>query len=158
MVQATAERTGAAKKKPNWWTTFAVVGCVVVVLFVLSRPAKLSAAWGDDYDAALSAAAETDRRVLIAFHSAGCPPCAAMERMVIDTAVVRDALADFVPVRLDVRKNLAIATRYGVRATPTYVITDPDGHLVDGFEGYRGKDAFVGFLKHALTLPPHDTR
>ena len=55
--------------------------------------------------------------VLVEFHSPGCGPCRAMQ------PVVSELIARGVPVRqVNVAAEAAIATRYRITSTPTYVV------------------------------------
>ena len=138
--------------RPQHWGPTLLIAATFALYFFLSRPAAAPAGWGDDYDAALKDAAATHRNVVIEFYSEGCPPCAAMERSVLGTPVVREALLGYLPVRLDVNRRDEAARRYQVFATPTYVILDEAGRMLAQRAGYLSKEEFVAFLKENAPL------
>jgi len=132
---------------PRRWGPTLLIAATFILYFFLSRPAAAPAGWGDDYKAALKDAGASGRHVIIAFYSEGCPPCAAMDRSVLGTPEVRDALFGYLPVRLDVNRHHEAASRYQVFATPTFVILNEAGRLVARREGYQSNEEFVAFLK-----------
>lgn len=134
------------------WGPTLLIAAALVIYFFLSRPAAAPAGWGDDYEAALRDAGATSRHVVIAFYSEGCPPCAAMDRTVLGSPEVREALSGFLPVRLDVNRHSEPARRYQVFATPTFVVTDQAGQPLAQRQGYQSKEEFVAFLKEYV--PP----
>jgi thioredoxin-related protein len=134
------------------WGPTLLIAATLMLYFFVSRPAAAPAGWGDDYEAALKDAVATGRHVVIAFYSEGCPPCAAMDRMVLGTPEVREALLGYLPVRLDVNRQREPARRYQVLATPTFVVTDEAGRPLAQREGYLSKEEFVAFLKE--NAPP----
>jgi len=127
-------------------------GPLVLILGVLafyvygSRSVEEPPGWGHDYQAALVEAKASGRNVLLAFHSPGCPPCAAMDRTVLRSEAVRDAMASFVPVRIDAWESPDVSKRYQVFATPTYVIARPDGTPMSAAHGFLSEEEFVSFL------------
>ena len=138
-------------RAPRWGPTL-LIASAFVLYFLLSRPAAAPAGWGDDYQTALEAAGATRRHVVIAFYSEGCPPCAAMDRTVLGSPEVREALSGYLPVRLDVNREREPASRFQVFATPTFVITDEAGRELARREGYQAIEEFVAFLKENAPL------
>ena len=141
-------RPGRARR----WGPTLLIASTLMLYFFLSRPAPAPAGWGDDFEAALRDAAATSRHVVIAFYSEGCPPCAAMDRTVLGTSEVREALLGYLPVRLDVNRQREPASRYQILATPTFVVTDGAGRPLAQREGYQSKEEFVAFLKENAPL------
>ncbi len=140
-----------AERTQRWGPTL-LVAATLAFYFFLTRPAPAPAGWGDDYQAALKDASTSQRHVVIAFYSEGCPPCAAMDRTVLGTAEVQEALAGYLPVRLDVNRHREPASRYRVFATPTFVIADEAGRPLAQRQGYQSVAEFVAFLKEHAPL------
>ncbi len=144
------------------WGPALLFGGVAALYFVTTRPSPVSEGWGTDYRAARAEAARTagsksdGRKVLIAFYMDGCPPCAAMDRLVLSTAAVRSALDAFVPVRVDVDKERELANQFEVLGTPTYAVVDADGGILAKCEGYQPVAAFMKFLAGSATLGERD--
>jgi len=102
----------------RWGPTLPIASALVLYFF-LTRPTAAPAGWGNDYEAAIQEAGATGRNLILAFYSEGCPPCTAMDRTVLGTDAVRRALAEYVPVRVNVASQPELARRYQVFATPT---------------------------------------
>jgi thioredoxin 1 len=70
----------------------------------------------------------TDKLVVAEFHMEGCPSCRTM-------APVLDSLAremeDVIFVRVDARRNMDVALRYGVVATPTFLLFCRETYLTE---------------------------
>ena len=125
---------------------------LVVLYYAVAGHSTPPQGWGSDYAAAIGTASETDRNVVVAFYSKGCPPCAAMDRNVLGSEAVRGELAGFVPVRVDAFQERELANRFGVQGTPTYAVIDPQGRLLARCDGYQPEERFVAFLRQALVL------
>lgn len=115
-------------------------------------PSAALAGWTGDFDAALLKAKPSESKLLVAFSMKGCPPCVAMDRMVLGTPPVKAALRSFVPVRIDVDEYPEIANRYSVFGTPTYAIVNAKGELLIKCEGYQPVSSFVTFLERGSAL------
>ena len=142
--------------------TLLLVLMTLAVGYLATRRPNVPVGWGEDLDAALAQATTSDRRVLIAFYMRGCAPCEIMDRDVLPARNVRKALESLVPVRLNVEEAAEVASRYGVYAAPTYVVTDSKGSLVATVMGYHTEDEFIDFLARAssptsASIPPSGT-
>ena len=138
--------TRRSARAERWGPTL-LIAATLTVYFFLTRPAAAPAGWSDDYEAALKDAAATKTHVVIAFYSEGCPPCAAMDRTVLGTPKVREALFGYLPVRLDVNRQREAASHYQVFATPTFIVANEAGRPLARSEGYQSINEFVAFLK-----------
>ncbi len=142
-------------RRSRWGLVF-LIGCVVALYSITTRPATIPEGWGTKYEAALTEATAGNRNLVVAFHMNGCPPCLLMDRSVLGSAGVRSALADFVPVRVDVDKRPDLAARFSVLATPTYAVLDAQGRLIAKREGYQPVETFVTFLEQATAAAHPD--
>jgi thiol:disulfide interchange protein len=141
-----------APTRAGRWAPTLLIASAFGLYFLVSRPAAAPAGWGDDYASAMRDAGATQRHVIIAFYSEGCPPCAAMDRTVLGTPEVRAALLGYVPIRLDVNRDREAAQRYQVVATPTFVVINEAGSVLVRREGYQSVEEFVAFLKDHTPL------
>lgn len=128
-------------------------GPVLLIVGVLAfywygtRPVGEPPGWGHDYAAAISQAQSSGKKLLLAFHSPNCPPCLAMDRTVLRSETVINAMSPFVLVRLDTSAEGAeVAGRYGVMATPTFIIIQPDGRPLVQADGFLSEEQFIHFL------------
>ena len=149
------EQIGAPPpKRRSQWGTVVLILAVVGLYILATRPAPPPEGWSTDFQAAISEAESTDRKVLAAFHMPGCPPCTVMNRTVLNREAVRHALGGYVPVQVDTSAHPELAARWGAYATPTYAVIDPDGRLVAKCEGLQTVEQLVKFLKRAGDSPP----
>ncbi len=138
-----------------WGLAFFVV-CLIALYSITAGPAVVPEGWGTDYEAALTQATTGKRNVVVAFHMSACPPCLLMDRTVLGSSAVQEALGGFVPVRVDVDERRDLSARFGVFATPTYAVLDTEGRLVARCEGYQSVKAFVTFLERGAAASLRD--
>jgi protein disulfide-isomerase len=107
-------------------------------------------AWADDYASAQQQAAQSGKPIILFFTAEWCVPCRIMKRSVLaDEHVEATVNAGFTPVTIDVDDpDVAAAAlrRYRVGATPTTIITDAQGNVLEQVEGGMGKSDFLKLL------------
>jgi thioredoxin-like negative regulator of GroEL len=87
--------------------------------------------------------------ILLEFQTEGCPACVYMDREVFSRPEVAEALADWVPVRVDGNVERALSAQYGIEAFPTFLALAADGQVLAGFVGAREFTEFIDFLQLA---------
>lgn len=103
--------------------------------------------WARDYDEAFTRARAEGKLVMVDFYTDWCGWCKRLDRTTLSDPRVRQALARFVPVRLDAEKDgRAQADRLGVRGYPTIVFLDPAGAEVGRIGGYLEPGPFLAEL------------
>lgn len=143
-----------SRDRPSRRGPLLLLALVLVIYFVLNRPAGPPAGWGADFPAAMAEAARTDKKVVLAFYMKECPACVAMDRSVLGASAVRQVLEEFIPVRVDVDQERELANRFQVFGTPSFAILDSSGRLLNRCEGYQPVEIFLGFLKQAVDSQP----
>jgi len=106
--------------------------------------------WLYDLEAGRQTAAQQDRLLFVEFYSPTCGVCTRMDRDVFSQESVVEALADFVPVKLDVGTHQDLAASYGVLAVPTLIVMDSQGTLIARYVGYLEPDELIAFLEGVL--------
>ena len=136
---------------------FAVAAVVVIILILVkdrldsrSRPSGSPVEWSNDYTAALTAAKEQSKPVLLAFHADWCPPCNQMKSTTYHDSEVISTVAKFIPVMIDVDRQKELTDRFGVEGYPTYIVTDQSGGVIETFAGYYTSSEFIQTLNAAL--------
>ncbi|HLE67695.1 MAG TPA: thioredoxin fold domain-containing protein [Burkholderiales bacterium] len=108
-------------------------------------------------------AARANKRVIVFFEQEGCPACLKMARTTFADRSVSDVLRRrFVMVALDIhgarettwldgkpRPEKDLARYLGIQATPTVLVLDEHGKVVERFVGYRNPRAFGAILQAA---------
>ena len=108
-------------------------------------------------------AAKAGRRVILFFEQEDCPACLKMARTTfVDSAVTERLRSRFVLIAVDLfgardtvwtdgvgQSEKTFAAKLGIRATPTVMILDEHGKIVQQFVGYRDAKAFAAILHAA---------
>jgi thioredoxin-related protein len=148
--------TPSTTRRFRWGPALLVI-CVLAFYYVMTRPPPIPEGWGTDFDAAMAEAAATDKRLVVAFSMHGCAPCVAMDRSVLPDKRVREALEAYIPVRVEIDRQMDVAARFGIFGAPTYAVIDAMGSVLAGCEGYQPVDQFIKFLAYGLEAEPPDT-
>lgn len=149
MSDTVAQRKRTTSNQWSRWAPTGIVVLLALIFIVSTRSASTPEGWGHDYEAAMIEAVEKQHPVLIAFHSNNCPPCIAMDRYVLTTPIVIEAVKRFTPVVVDMYKRFDLAEKFKVDGTPTYAIIDQKEKLHGKIVGFHDADDFVRFLNNA---------
>lgn len=134
-----------------WWRWFWRVTLVVSLGYVWHSfyvPSN-NVSWADEYASAQQQAAQSGKPMILFFTAEWCVPCRIMKRNVwADEQVEAIVNAGFTPVKIDVDDpaSTAALNRYRVGATPTTIITDPQGDVLERAEGGISKADFLELL------------
>jgi len=150
---------GSACSRPscrqNRWVLLVGVLAVGAIYLYSQRPAGPSAVdWRKDYERGMAEAQQSGQRVLLAFKARWCPPCKQMDRDVFTQKAAANALADFVPIQIDVDDERRIADRFDVTELPTFIVLTSEGKPLTHQTGGMVLEEFVAFL--ASTETPND--
>jgi thioredoxin 1 len=114
-------------------------------------------AWADNYSSARLQSAQSGKPIILFFTGKWCVPCRIMKRNVwADEKVTASVNAGFIPLTIDVDDPDTAETlsRYRVGATPTTIITDPDGKVLQRVDGAMGKTDFLELLGKRISSDP----
>lgn len=99
------------------------------------------------HDAALAAAREQDRLLLIDFTAASCEPCARMSRTTwVDDRIVAWVREHAIAIQVDIDEQPEIAARYGIKAGKA-VVALRDGDTIDDIFGNQTADELLTWLE-----------
>ena len=131
-----------------FWLTFLVVS-LGYAWYCFYVPYNSNIAWAGDYSLAQQQASQSGKPIIIFFTATWCVPCRIMKRNVWgDKQVVASVNEGFIPVMIDLDDPAAAKTlsRYQVRATPTTIIADPQGKVLQQVLGGMSKAEFLELL------------
>ena len=104
--------------------------------------------WSDDPQLALTQSRNMQLPILVYATSERCGYCRKMERETwANPDIVQQVEADFVPLRIDAKRDAGLISKLRVRAYPTTVLIAPDGRIITGAEGYQAPGELSGMLR-----------
>lgn len=102
--------------------------------------------WLTSLDEGLAAAKAQNKPVVVDFFATWCGPCKLMDAEVWPRPEVISAAAGFVPVKVDVDQNQALANEYKIEGVPTMVFLDAAGKETGRQVGMVEADELVKLL------------
>jgi thiol:disulfide interchange protein len=106
-------------------------------------------AWKLDYSEALKVAGKEEKLVVLDFYAEWCGACKLMDRDTYSKDKVIKALSGYVPLKIDVDEESALAEKYKVVYLPTTLVLDAEGDVILSAEGYLDPKDFISMLKKA---------
>jgi thiol-disulfide isomerase/thioredoxin len=92
---------------------------------------------------AVAEAGQVGQPTLVWFHADWCHVCQQVKPEVVNLGQEFEGKVKFVRLNVDDRESQAAMRRYGVRATPTFVLLDSAGQVRGNVPGWPGFQAFV---------------
>ncbi|PCJ81252.1 MAG: thiol:disulfide interchange protein [Bacteroidetes bacterium] len=141
-------KLGAGKFWQVFWLTFLVVSLGYAWYSFYTPSNRI--VWADNYIIAQQQAFETEKPIILFFTGKWCSPCRIMKRQVwADDQVMSIVNAGFIPVIIDVADTSAVQAliQYRVHVTPTTIIINPKGIVLDKRLGGISKDEFLEMLE-----------
>ncbi len=117
---------------------------LAIALFIIAASSPDRIPWTSDLDAALARAKSENKPVMIDFVADWCGPCKSMDASAFSNAgVIRKAQA-FIPVRIDIDKQKAVAAKYdglarayGGAGIPNILFLSSNGTKIKQIIGYK---------------------
>jgi len=140
-------RSKSGRFSQVFWLTFLVLSLGYAWYSFYAPSNRI--AWAENYTTAQQQAVESDKPIILFFTGTWCSPCQIMKRQVwADEQVMETVNAAFIPVTIDVDNSDAGPTlsRYGIVATPSTIITDSKGNVLQQRHGGMSKAEFLELL------------
>jgi len=138
------------KSHPFWrwfWLTFLVVS-LAYAWYSFYAPSN-DIKWANDITSVQKLTTDSGKNTLLFFTGRWCSPCRIMKREVFaDNEVEKIINSQFIPVMIDIDNpnTKEIVKHYKVGATPTTIIIDSKGKVLDYKVGKIGKKKFLEML------------
>jgi thioredoxin 1 len=117
---------------------------------------KNDIAWADDYPAAQQLSVQSGKPMILFFTGKWCVPCRIMKRTVwADDRVESLVNAGFTPILIDVGETGASSEaleRYKIYVTPTTIIADAEGNVIEQVQGAMSKSEFLKLVEKQLLM------
>jgi thioredoxin-like negative regulator of GroEL len=137
----------------NAFKPFLAILALVVILAAISllrggwsRGGAPVEGWMSDIGDAQAEAKRTSRPMLVYFTASWCGPCQQMKKDTLPDASVKQSLAKYVPVMIDIDQQPDVAQKFGVRSIPTFMAVDADGTVLKMSGGGMPASAFASWL------------
>lgn len=107
------------------------------------------------FEEALVMAREKNKMIFISAYTEWCRPCRLMAMQVYTVDKVADFFnQNFICLRVDFTRgnNSEIATKYGIRAFPSYLFINGNGDLIHKDTGFKYPEPFIAVGQAALDL------
>lgn len=132
-----------------FWLTFLVVSLVYAwySFYVPSNDIE----WDNNITSVQNLTNNSGKNTLIFFTGKWCVPCRIMKREVFaDKDVMKIINSQVIPVMIDIDdpNTEELVKHFKVGATPTTIIINPEGKVLDYAVGRIGKKKFIEMLRH----------
>jgi len=131
-----------------FWLAFLVIS-LAYAWYCFYTPSN-DISWTSGYTKAQELAVKTDKPMILFFTATWCSPCRIMKRTIwADEQVATEVNEQFIPLMLyaDDPNMTEIFSRYSVNATPTTIITDSQGTVLDWIYGNVEREHFLNFIR-----------
>jgi protein disulfide-isomerase len=147
-VSAHLTRRRVVKKSTRWLYLILIASGVVFAATYYQPNDRIP--WRSDYAAATIEAKKAGKPLLVYFTADWCNPCQMLKSTTFADRGVAEAVAKFIPVKLNVddKVNAAMALSFHDQdgGIPYFAVVDDQGQLVHTAEGALPADLFVKWL------------
>ena len=122
---------------------------VLALIFITGTPVFAGGIeWRTDYIQARQESAQKNLPILIDFHTDNCFWCKQMDHRTFRDPTLNQAITEnWIPLRINAKKEPALTDNLKIRSFPTLVFAGPDGNILGFLEGFIEAPALVSQLE-----------
>jgi thiol:disulfide interchange protein len=130
------------------WVLFAILLGVTAITAISKfvREGSDRIPWRQDVSAAAEEARRDGKPRLLYFTASWCGPCQKMKGETWSDGGVEAKLRAYVPVKIDIDQNPALAQQHAIDSLPTMIVLDRDGNPVKRTSGFMTPSAILAWL------------
>ncbi|WP_338360185.1 thioredoxin family protein [Yeosuana marina] len=154
-VNNSSLKLAQTKSNPFWrwfWLTF-LVGSLAYAWYSFYVPSN-DIAWANHITSTEMLTNNSNKNTLLFFTGKWCVPCRIMKREVFaDNEVMKVVNSKVIPVMIDIdnQHSKGLVKQYKIGTTPTIVIVDSQGNVIDYAVGKIGKRKFLEMVNNLNT-------
>ena len=133
--------------KPLWVLFLILCGVSAVTIASKLMQAKEIVPWRTDLATAREEAKRDSKPLLLYFTASWCGPCQEMKHITWSDSAVEMKLRNYVPLKVDIDANQALAQQYGIDGIPAFVLLDKEGNVDKRTDGLMEPMQFLAWLE-----------
>lgn len=151
-IENSTQKNTPTKPHPFWrgfWLTFLVMS-LAYAWYSFYAPSN-AIKWEHRMNSPQNLANDSGKNTLLFFTGKWCSPCQIMKREVFaDTEVMKIVNSQVIPIQIDIGnpETKAFVTHYKIDATPTTIVLDSKGKVLDIAVGKVKKKKFLEMVTH----------
>ncbi|GCC52221.1 thiol reductase thioredoxin [Chryseotalea sanaruensis] len=127
-------------------TKLSLYSIIICCLLVLDGHSQ--GGWLNDFELAQTVAKAGNKLILVDFWATWCGPCKKMDAEVWSTAEAQKIKQNFVPLKIDIDNERALASKYNIRSIPNLILMDYKGEVIHSYVGYSSKTDLMNFIEN----------
>lgn len=120
----------------------------IIICCLLVTEGYAQSGWLNNFQLAQSAAKANNKLILVDFWATWCGPCKRMDMEVWSTADAQKIKQNFIPLKIDIDAEKAIAAQYNIRSIPNLILMDYNGKVIHSYVGYSSKTDLMSFIEN----------
>lgn len=120
----------------------------LIICCLLCFKSYSQSGWLNNFQLAQSAAKASNKLILVDFWATWCGPCKKMDMEVWSTADAQRIKQNFIPLKIDIDAERAIASQYNIQSIPNLILMDYNGKVIHSYVGYSSKEDLMNFIEN----------